>query len=155
MQTVRKFLRTALIGVALAGATPLAHADTANDKAAIVSLIGTTWDKPDAKVQVDPVVVVGDYAIAGWTQGDRGGRALLKRKDGNWSVVLCSGDPIKEASSLVEAGLSENEAKQLSAELSQAEATIDPKRRAQFSLFGGTVTMESDGAAAHDAHHKH
>jgi hypothetical protein len=148
-------MRTALIGVALSGATPLAHADTANDKAAIASLIGTTWDKPDAKVQVDPVVIVGAHAIAGWTQGERGGRALLKRKDDKWSVVLCSGDPIKEASSLVEAGISQNEAKQLSAELSQAEAKIAPKRRAQFSLFGATVTMEDDSATAHDARPKH
>ena len=144
-----------MIGVALSGATPLAYADIANDKAAIASLIGATWDKPDAKVQVDPVIVVGKHAIAGWTQGERGGRALLKRKDDKWSVVLCSGDPIKEASSLVEAGMNENEAKQLSAELAQAEEKLAPARRAQFSLFDGTVSLEDSGATAHDAHPKH
>jgi hypothetical protein len=80
---------------------------------------------------------------------------LLKRKDDKWSVVLCSGDPLKEASSLVEAGINENDAELLSAALAQAEAKIDPKRRAQFSLFGGTVSVEGHGAAAHDAHHKH
>jgi hypothetical protein len=150
-----RLTRVAIIGVALSSATPLAHADAANDKAAIASLIGVTWDKPDAKVQADPIVVVGSYAIAGWTQGERGGRALLRRKDDKWSVVLCSGDPLKEASSLVEAGMNEKEAKQLSAELAQAEAKIDPNRRAQFSLFSGTVSLEDNGATAHDAHHKH
>jgi hypothetical protein len=100
-------------------------------------------------------VIVGAHAIAGWTQGERGGRALLKREDDKWSVVLCSGDPIKEVASLVEAGMNENEARKLSAELAQAEATIDSKRRAQFSLFGGTVTMDDDSATTHDAHPKH
>ena len=43
---------------------------------------------------VDPVVVEGDHAIAGWVQGDMGGRAHLRRKGHDWQLVLCSGDPL-------------------------------------------------------------
>ena len=36
-----------------------------------------TFDRPDAKLTVAPVVVAGGHAVAGWTQGDMGGPQLL------------------------------------------------------------------------------
>jgi hypothetical protein len=42
--------------------------DDANDEAAIFGLMIKTWERPDAPLVVDPIVVVDTYAIAGWIQ---------------------------------------------------------------------------------------
>ena len=127
-----------------------------DDAPVIRALIGATWDKPDSKVVTDPVIVSGDHAVASWTQGVHGGRALLRRNGSVWAVVLCSGDPLKHASWLVEAGVPEMDANRIASALSEAEATVPEARRAMFSLFEGVVSAASDhpGLARHD-HHTH
>lgn len=83
-----------------------------------------------------------DHAIASWTQGDRGGRALLRRTEFKWSVVLCSGDALKEAGNIAATGVPPETAARLAAELTATESAIPASRRAQFSRFEGTVTMD-------------
>jgi hypothetical protein len=112
-----------------------------DDTAAIRSLLRSTWDRPDAAVQVDPIVIAHGDAIVGWTQGEMGGRALLRRKNGIWIVFLCGGDSLREASALRAAGVDQDNASTLVASLTRAEAKLDPKRVAQFSRFEGLVTM--------------
>jgi hypothetical protein len=126
----------------------------ADDAGEVRALIGATWDKPGRKVETNPVVVSGDYAVASWSQGDRGGRALLRRDDTGWSVVLCSGDPLKEAGWLAEAGVPQGDAERIAKDLASAEALIPADRRAKFSLFEGVVsgTGEDHSAAGHDVH---
>ena len=45
------------------------------DEDAVRDLLHSTFDKPEAKLVVAPVVATAGYAIAGWTQGEMGGRA--------------------------------------------------------------------------------
>lgn len=71
---------------------PAAHGTSAQ---AIEQVMKAQFDKPEAPLTVVPVTVEGDYAIAGWIQHDRGGRALLKAEGGNWTfgcarVMACS-----------------------------------------------------------------
>ena len=40
------------------------------DESAISKSLHTTFDRPDAPLTIAPVVVSGNHAIAGWTQGD-------------------------------------------------------------------------------------
>ena len=115
-----------------------------DDASAIRSLIGATWDKPQSKVEIDPVVISGSYAVASWTQGARGGRVLLQRSDKGWSVVLCSGDPLKESSWLVEAGVPKENAERIAKDLEAAEALSPPDRRHKFSLFEGVVSGDTE-----------
>ena len=35
------------------------------------------FNQPNNPLKINPIVVENDYAIAGWSQGDKGGRALL------------------------------------------------------------------------------
>ncbi len=126
--------------MALAGAVQPAAAAATEE--AIRAVLLKTWDKPDTKLVVDPVVVVGDHAVAGWTQGARGGRALLKLRSGSWSVVLCSGDPLKRASALMEAGVPGADAQRLEADLSAAEQRADPERVRLFATFEGVMRMQ-------------
>lgn len=132
-----------------------ARADDASD---IRALIGATWDKLDSKVEIDPVAISGEYAVASWSQGAHGGRALLRRGDKGWSVVLCSGDPLKDAGWLAEAGVPRGDAERIANELASAEALIPADRRVKFSLFEGVVSGAGDdhSAARHDAQsHSH
>jgi len=119
----------------------LAH----DDAHEIRSLIGSTWDKPDSKVVTDPIAISGDHAVASWTQGERGGRALLRREAKRWTVVLCSGDPLKAASTLEEAGVPHIDAQRIADDLAEAEARVPAARRAQFSLFEGLATINDMG----------
>ena len=53
--------------------------DTSHEQAEIRNLMRATWERPNAPLSVDPVVVHDGYAIAGWVQDERGGRALLRK----------------------------------------------------------------------------
>ncbi|WP_072392481.1 copper uptake system-associated protein [Hyphomicrobium sp. CS1GBMeth3] len=129
----------------------------ANDADQIRALIGATWDKPDSKVETDPVVISGDHAVASWTQGSHGGRALLRRGKAGWSVVLCSGDPLREANWLAEAGVPGQDAEKIAQDLKAAEAKVSVERRAMFSLFEGVISGDGPEhqAPAGERHHPH
>jgi hypothetical protein len=117
-----------------------------SDDHAIRHLIHSTFDKPDSKVEIDPVVVVGDHALVGWTQGDLGGRALMRRKAGAWQIFLCSGDAIRSSEALQQTGIAPSDAERLARALEIAERALPPARLAQFSRFEGTVMMDTSGA---------
>lgn len=115
------------------------------DEDAVRHLLHSTFDKPDARLIVEPVVVDGDHAIAGWTQSDTGGRALLRRKGHHWQIVLCSGDQLKSVDTLAHVGLPLPAARALASQLAKTEANTDPKRLALFSRFDGIVMIGADG----------
>ena len=142
-----------LVWMALAGAIHTAQAEPAlKDAASIRALMASTWDKPDAKPIVDPVVINADYAVAGWTQGSRGGRALLRKNGNHWAVVLCSGDPLRHASVLIEASVPAVVAEHLARDLSAAERRLPPEQVALFATFEGVMRM--DEAHEHGKAHR-
>ena len=149
MKTIKTLMMAMWVGAGLlfSGLPALTH----DDAEAIKHLMMHTFDKPEAPLTVDPVTVSGDLAVAGWAQGDMGGRALLKQKEGQWALVLCSGDALKEASSLVKFGLSSADAQAMAAEVVAAEAKLDGALVAKFSTFDGVVMMDAHGAHPHVA----
>lgn len=144
-----------LAWMALSGAIPpLFAADPAADKAAIRSILKAAFDKPDLPLSVEPVTVGATYAVAGWRQGPRGGRALLRQHGSTWSVVLCSGDPLRHEAGLVDAGVPADEARSLAAGIASAEAKLDEDSRRLLSTFEGTVDMTAHTHThAHTPHH--
>jgi copper(I)-binding protein len=121
------------------------QASAGGDEAAIEQVMKSIWDSEESPLSVAPVLVAGDYALAGWVQAERGGRALLRRHGNDWRIVLCSGDDIKSAANLAKAGVPKPEAEALSGRLAEAEAKLDPKVVAKFSLFEGMVRMDEQG----------
>lgn len=121
----------------------------ASDQDAIRAVMMQTFDKPEERLAVDPVVASGDHAIAGWSQGDMGGRALLRKKGHAWEIVLCAGDDLKKADVLTKVGLPAAAANTLSASLAAAEAKLPPDRLALFSKFEGLVMVGGDGHHGH------
>lgn len=152
-----KLLSTIPAAIALVVALAFAAPASAHDDAgAIRHLMMATFDKPEAPLTVEPVTVFEDVAVAGWAQGDMGGRALLRKKDGEWVLTLCSGDALREAKSLQQFGLTPEEAEATARAVVDAEAKLDPALVAKFSTFDGVVMMDEGGhhPPAHGSDHK-
>lgn len=90
-------------------------------------------------LEVGPVVISGDHAIADWTQAEFGGRALFERSGRNWALVLCSGDSIRNAANLKRAGVPDFSADRIATRLAEAEAALPPERLKRMRRFVGTA----------------
>ncbi len=104
-----------------------------NDADQIRHLMQATWETASTPLSVDPVVVRADYAIAGWVQDQRGGRALLRKAHSKWEVILCAGDHLRAADTLTAAGVPAGAAEQLVAGLHKAEAALPRETLLRFS----------------------
>lgn len=113
------------------------------DKQAILKQMHATWDRPEATLEVGPLLIEDDYAIADWTQGAMGGRALLKREHGEWNTVLCAGDGIRDVEGLLAVGLPAAQAEALSIGLAEAEKQVSSERLAMMAAFRGIVRMHA------------
>jgi copper(I)-binding protein len=119
----------------------------ASDEDAIRALLMKEFDRPESRLSVEPIVVVGDHSIAGWAQAELGGRALLRRRHGHhWQLILCSGDGIKSAEAMQQAGIPASQASELASALAYVEAMLPKERIALFAKFEGTVMMGADGS---------
>lgn len=153
MGSLQNYKPRALAALVAAGLSGAALAQNP-DADAVAQLLVTSFDKPEAHLVPGPIVVEEDVSIAGWSQGDLGGRALLRRKDGAWSIVLCAGDALKDAKTLESAGVPKEAAQALAVKLAAAESTIPAQRLALFSRFDGMVQMDANGGHQQaDPHH--
>lgn len=109
------------------------------DDQAVVAVMMAQFDTPENPLTVDPVVVQGDHALASWAQGDKGGRALLDRRDGQWVIVLCGGPDLRMPAFLTENGVSD--ADRLSAMFNAAEDGKGADKVALWSSFEGVVMI--------------
>ena len=66
------------------------------DPDAVTAVMMAQFDTPENPLTVDPISVQGDVAIAGWAQGDKGGRAFLRNGDMGWSIEVCAGALCKQ-----------------------------------------------------------
>lgn len=121
----------------------LKDSDETSDAAQIRSMLTKRFERPDAHLAIPLVTIEDDAAVVDWMQGGTGGRALLERRQGQWSVVLCGGDGLKSADTLVQAGLAPMQAHTLADHLAQAERALAPSILAGLRQFGGVVQMES------------
>ncbi|ANL38298.1 GLE1 domain-containing protein (plasmid) [Rhizobium phaseoli] len=125
-----------------------------NPQVAIPAVMKGIFETPEKKLTVNPVVVHGDFAIAGWVQDGRGGRALLKKGHTGWAIHLCSGDSLKDGANLTKVGMPEADATALAGKLATAESSIDPETLKLFASFEGTVMMGADAHNDHDGHYQ-
>lgn len=162
-RALRVLLSLALLSPVLS--PRLVLADAAQDKTSIAAVMRSTWDRPESPLQVEPIVVIGDHAVAGWAQADSGGRALLRRANGKWLIHLCSGDALKESAFLMQSGLSHDAAAKMARAVADAEAALPAERVALFARFDGVVMIDAEGnhppahghggGSGHGAGHKH
>ena len=120
----------------------MAHTQTneiAQEK--IKALISKTFDQPNLKVRTSPIVIEQKVAIADWIQGDKGGRALLRRKHNEWEIIACGGSGFKDPSGIAAIGVSKEIATNITTKLKDAEAKLSPQQIKQFDSFDGVVNM--------------
>ncbi len=146
MNITRRTLLAASLVLGLLPNVALAH----DDQHQIIHLMKSMFDTPENPLSVEPVVVVGDNAIAGWVQGERGGRALLWRSHGQWRIRLCSGDGLKDPKLLESANISAADAAALASQLAAAESKLDAAVLAKLSSFEGTMIIDPE--AGHQGH---
>lgn len=114
-----------------------------NEQQHIRTLISETYDRPNLQVKSEPIIVVGNHAVADWIRGEKGGRALLRHEKGKWKIELCSGDALKDAKTLEQAGVPRDIASSLTRQLAQAERDLPPEQIKRFSLFGATTSVQT------------
>ena len=113
---------------------------------AVRDLLRQSFDRPDQPLTVGPIAIEDSAAVAGWTQGDLGGRALLLLEGGAWRLVACAGDALTDASTLQGLGLSPSQATALARRLREAEAGLSPDRLRALASFNGLQDMRNDQA---------
>ena len=119
----------------------------------IRALISQTFDQPKLPVKISPIVIEGKVAIADWVQGQKGGRALLRRKHHDWEIIACGGVGFKDPEGIAANGISKVIATNITAKLKDAEAKLSPQEVKQFDSFDGVVNMVHD--AKHSTNIKH
>jgi hypothetical protein len=135
-------LAIAVLLVSSLASNAMAHAQTEEEsQKRIKSLISSTFDQPNLKVTASPIVIEGKVAIADWTQGSKGGRALLRRKHEHWEIIACGGAGFKEADGIAAAGISKEIANNITAKLKTEEAKLPAQKIKQFDSFDGVVNM--------------
>ena len=158
---MRNLLKLSVVIAALFAAIPMVYAGGPDaDESAIRDMMLATFDKPDARLIVEPIVVTGDHAVAGWEQSGSGGRALLRRIDGKWLIWLCSGDALRNPAALAEMGVPKSDAAVLARSVVAEEAKLPGAKRELFSKFDGVVMVQgtadndhADAAASHSQSH--
>ena len=149
---MKNWLISLSVGLAslLAPAWVLALGNDAHDIAVVMK---KQFDRPDAPLVVAPVTVVGDYAVAGWTQTGKGGRALLQKDKHHWVISVCAGDGLTQADVLQTTGMAAADAAKLSKAVAAAESKLSKDKRKLFASFEGMVKI--DAAAGHGEHGEH
>lgn len=142
---MNRFLMSLLVMCSLLSGVSQAASD---DAVRVSQAMKAIWDSPEAPLIVEPVVIEGDYALAGWTQQTRGGRALLVHREGAWHVHVCGGDGLKDIEALTMAGMSEKAAERLINEANRAEGELPMEVREKFSTFGQNILVDKN-------HHAH
>lgn len=116
---------------------------------AVRATLKAVFEKPGAPLMVEPVAVAENYALADWEQGEMGGRALLRKKQAGWEIVLCAGDEITKAEALRAVGVPAGIADRLSSALAEAETSVSRARLDKFSSFKGLVHMDEGSHPPH------
>lgn len=134
-----------------------AMATPAKEVQGIVHVMKRQFDKPQSPLKVAPVVVEGDWALAGWLQDVRGGRALLQKRHGHWVIVVCGGDGLRQADALVHTGMTADMATVLAKKLNVAESRLPSDTLKKFASFEGMLRVDGDAGhgAPHGAHGAH
>lgn len=136
-------VRLRVLSVALALTACVRSSPVATEQDVRAFLAGV-FDRPEARLSVPSVVIVGDYAVAGWVQSGHGGRTLLRRSAEGWEFMVCGGEDLLRPEGLVDAGLPESIAHTMSARVAKVESDLDPATRHLLGDFQGTMKM--DGA---------
>jgi hypothetical protein len=128
--------RAALLAVvfAVAACAP----DTGAEERTVRTKVFEDLSQPDMGVVVGPVVMQDKFAVVDWTRGNfRGGRTLLRKDAGGWTMILCGGRPLTRRPVLEGVGVPDGTAGVLATKLLREESRVPQDRRGQFDMWAG------------------
>jgi hypothetical protein len=150
-----KFRLLALLWLCLSLWWAPVMAASPKDTQLISAAMKKQFDKPEAPLEVGPVSVEGNYAVAGWTQGRQGGRALLQKGKDGWFIAVCAGDALTQTEVLKTTGMDATSAQKLANGVLAAEARLSVDKRRRFASFQGVLKVDAPGAAHGPGAHPH
>lgn len=110
-------------------------------KQAVTQAIKLHWEQPNQPVEVLAVAVEKEFAIADWIQGERGGRAVLRKNNEDWQTLACGDAQIKNAQTLTQYGLSLPQAQAIVQQLQLEEQHIPAEKLQLIDEFSNVVDM--------------
>ncbi len=131
------------------------HGVSMTDQQSVQRVMKAQFDRPESPLSIPAVSIESGYALASWTQDGRGGRALLKKTGGNWSIHLCGGDGLKKSATLVMAGMDKSSAAKLIEKLTVSERSLPVEQVKQFSMFEGVIKIDDPRHSAHSTSPSH
>ena len=111
------------------------------------------FDRPEARLTIAAIAIDDQYAIASWIQDERGGRALLRNKQGVWAIMLCSGESLRKTDRLVKIGMSHELANRLTHSLTKSEAALTMHERHLLDTFEGDIELDGNDHSTLNTHH--
>ena len=137
----------------LLAAPALAHGDAEHQ---ITQVLKAQFEKPEAPLRVEPINVEGDFAVAGWSQGGRGGRAFLQKDRNQWFISICGGSGLTQADVLQTIGMSTAAATKLARAVVASEGKLGADKRKLFDGFQGMLKVDpAEGHGNHAQHGQH
>lgn len=121
-------------------ATP---ASSSSDSEQIAQLLKAQWDKPDTPLAVEILEIQSDTAVAGWAQGEKGGRAFLRKHYDAWQLVACAGEQIKQVDFLHSLGVSKTQAQSLVDKMTATESKLPAQLVGQYDSFKEVVMLQN------------
>jgi hypothetical protein len=82
-------------------------------------------------------------------------KPLLNKRHGQWVIVVCGGDGLRQASTLAQTGMKAAEAQALAMKLQAAESRLPAETLRKFASFEGMLRLDGGAHGAHGTHPKH
>ena len=125
-------------------------ARAADVEADIARLLHGMFDKPGAALEVAPVVVAGDFAIADWNYKARWEGGLCSGANKGPDVTLCAGDGIRSREALKQAGVPQQEAIALEQALNAGGGEARSAADCKVLPVRGNGHMDGGAAQSHE-----
>lgn len=146
-------LHTGLLFSGLSLLVPITAADshsqnqmmTVTDLEQIQGFMRKTWHSSEHPLRLGPTHITGDFAVADWWHQGKGGRAVFKRNNQQWQLILCGGAGILQSALWQHLGLTPAAADDFVSTVRRAEHSLSAPEKALLDAFGVTVVHGGHG----------
>ena len=121
---------------------PVAAAPAVDSATETISIADSLRGAVGADAMIAPIAIAGEFAIAGWTKGEEGARAFLRKRDGKWQVLTWSGPSLLLPATMNSLGVASGIADALRSQLQAEESALGPAVSGRFDAYGGTVLLK-------------
>ncbi len=121
----------------------------ATDLAQIHGFMQKTWHSAEHPLKLGPTHISGDFAVADWWHQGKGGRAVFKRSQQHWQLILCGGAGILQSALWQHLGLTPAAADDFVSAMRRAENNLSAPEKALLDAFGATSKMQSGHEPQH------